>query len=139
MVSNELDRRNELLDKIKKAGFPEKEVILTLDEFFIGNTSYCSIGVNLNRQPSPTVFYEIFKRLIDEGRLENVFVRIADIDEKWFFSDTIYVVGKIFKEELQDELYELQPDEINSGWMYGLPANLNGNFSEKDVYSLWWD
>ena len=136
-----MNGRTELLNKIKRSGFPAKEVVLTLDEFFIGNSDMGSIGVNLYPiQPSPQTFYETFKRLLEDGKIEHAFVRIANIEEvEWFFTDAIFVTGNISLEELQQEVANVQPSEIYSGWMYGLPANLPDNFTDKQVYSLWWD
>ena len=98
-----MDRRKELLNKIKSDGFPDKEVVLTLDEFFIGNKDIGSIGVNLYPdQPSLATFYETFKRLIQAGQVESVYVRIADVDDtEWFYTDTIFIVGQITLDKLQ--------------------------------------
>jgi hypothetical protein len=136
-----MDRRQELLNKIKSDGFPDKEVALTLDEFFIGNNDKVSIGVNLYPdQPSPATFYKTFKRLIQSGQVERIYVRITDVDDtEWFFTDTVFIVGQIALEKLRQEVSDLHPTEIYSEWMYGLPANLHDIFSYKQVYSLWWD
>lgn len=136
-----MDRRQELLNKIKSNGFPDKEVVLTLDEFFIGNNDKGSIGVNLYPdQPSPATFYETLKRLIQSGQVERIYVRITDVDDtEWFFTDTVFIVGQIALEKLRQEVSDLHPTEIYSEWMYGLPANLSDIFSNKQVYSLWWD
>ena len=98
-----MDRRKKLLNKIKSDGFPDKEVVLTLDEFFIGNKDIYSIEVNLYPdQPSPATFYETFKRLIQAGQVESVNVRIADVDDtEWFFTDTVFIVGQITLDKLQ--------------------------------------
>jgi hypothetical protein len=136
-----MDRKKELLNKIKSNGFPDKEVALTLDEFFIGNNDTGSIGVNLYpAQPSPTTFYETFKQLIQTGQVESVYIRIADVDDtEWFFTDTVFIVGQITLDQLRQGVAYLHPTEIYNNWMYGLPANLSDNFSNKQVYSLWWD
>ena len=136
-----MNNRKELLNKIKCSGFPAKEVVLTLDEFFVGNRDMGSIGVNLYPiQPPPQTFYKTFKQLLQDGKIEYAFVRIADIEEvEWFFTDAIFVIGNISFEELQQEVANIEPSEISPGWMYGLPANLPNDFTGKQVYSLWWD
>lgn len=136
-----MNTREELLNKIKSAGFPDKEVVLTLDQFFKGNNDIGSIGVNLYPdQPYPAVFYETFKRLIQSGQIESVYVRIADVDDiEWFFTDTVFLVGQISLDELRQRVADIHPTKIYKGWMYGLPANLSDDFSDKQVYSLWWD
>jgi hypothetical protein len=136
-----MNNRPELFRKIIAAGFPDNEVVLTLDEFFIGNNDDGSIGANLYPdQPSLQTFYETFKGLIKSGKIKNAFVRIADIeDTEWFYSDTIYVVGQIAFDDLQKELAGIQPTEIYTGWMYDVPANLPENYSEMPEFSVWWD
>ena len=136
-----MDRRTELLTKIKSAGYPEQEVVLSLDEFFIGNNDIGSIGVNLYpNQPSLATFYKVFKELIQTGQIENVFIRIADVEDiEWFFTDTVFIIGDTTVDTLRHKVTKIQPSEIYSGWLYGLPANLHDNFSHKQVHSLWWD
>lgn len=136
-----MNKRPELLLKIIAAGFPDNEVVLTLDEFFTGNIDPGSIAFNLYPdQPSLETFYKTFKELIQEGKIENAFVRIAEIeDTDWFYSDTIYVVGKINFRELSDAVEHLKPSEIYTGWMYDVPANLQANYSKMNEFSVWWN
>ena len=136
-----MDKRTELLNKILQNGFPDKEVVVSVEEFFDGNDDIGSIGCNIYPDPpSLQTFYETFTRLKAIDKIENIFVRIADIeDSDWFYTDTVFVIGDITISELKEMFKDLRPDEIYSGWMYGLPANLNGEKIDKKIHSVLWD
>ena len=75
-----MDKRTELLNKILQNGFPDKEVVVSVEEFFDGNDDIGSIGCNIYPDPpSLQTFYETFTRLKAIDKIENIFVRIADI------------------------------------------------------------
>jgi hypothetical protein len=134
-----MDRKIKIVNEIRKHGFPAKEVAVTLEEFFEGNNDDASIGVNLYpHQPSPQDFYDVFKRIKDSEKTENIFVRISDAEEgDWFYTDAVYVVGKWAPDELREVVRDLRPDEIYEGWMYGKPVNISQ--TNDKVLSLWWD
>jgi hypothetical protein len=135
-----MNRKTEILKKITKAGFPKSEVVVTVDEFFEGNTDGGSIGANLYpEQPSLKTFSDTFKTMLASDKVESIFIRIADAeDTEWFYTDTVYVVGDATKDEVTEMLKGLQPTEIYSDWMYGKPVNIAG-FTRKNIYSVWWD
>lgn len=134
-------RKAELVPRITALGFPAKEVVLTLDEFFSGNEEPASIGVNLSSPPSPAEFHRVLKALIDRGDAERILVRVNDIQDPpdWFFSDAIHVIGTIGREALADAVDELHPDEVYEGWMYGEPVNAGPVPEGMRIYTLWWD
>ena len=136
-----MDKRTELLNKILQNGFPDKEVVVSVEEFFDGNDDSSSIGCNIYPDPpSLQTFYETFKRLKATDEIENIFIRIADIEDTvWFYTDTVFIIGDITIDDLKEMVKDLRPDEIYSGWMYGLPANLNNLNIDKKVYSIFWD
>lgn len=136
-----MERKTEILNKIKGEGYPGKEVVVSLEEFFDGNEDDGSIGANLYPdQPSLKNFYDTFKGMVSSGEVESIFVRIADAeDSDWFYTDTVYVIGNITLKEVKEMLKELKPDEIYSGWMYGMPVNLQNVKIDMPVYSVWWD
>ncbi len=138
----ELRRRKALLvPRIEELGFPAKEVVLTLDEFFAGNEEASSIGVNLSSPPPPEEFHRVLKALIDRGDAERILVRVNDIQDPadWFYSDAIHVIGTIGREALADAVAQLHPDEVYEGWMYGVPVNADPVTEGLRVYTLWWD
>ena len=134
-----MDKKTTILNELKKDGFPDKEVAVTLETFFEGNHGDSSIGVNLYpHQPTPQEFYDVFKKIKSSNKTENIFVRISDADDvDWFYTDAVYIVGNWTADEMREVVKDLHPDEIYDGWMYGKPANVPQTNSK--VLSLWWD
>jgi len=130
--------KEKLLREIIENGFPEKEVVLDLKSYFEENKDPHSIGVNLGPHPGLEKFYSILKEIKSSPKTENIWVRIADVDdEEWFYSDAIYIIGDWTIPELKDKLEELSPDEIYLGWMYNKPEHID--YHEGKVHSIWWD
>jgi hypothetical protein len=134
-----MDKKSRILNEIKGSGFPEKEVAVTMDDFFEGNNDMASIGVNLYpHQPGPQEFYEVFKEIKALEKTEDIYVRISDAEEgEWFYTDAVYIVGNWTAEEIKEIVKDLKPDEIYEGWMYGKPVNIPQ--TNNKVLSLWWD
>ena len=139
LLTSCMDKKTTILNQLKKDGFPDKQVAVTLETFFEGNNDDTSIGVNLYpHQPKPQEFYAVFKKIKSSNKTENIFVRISDADDvDWFYTDAVYIVGDWTVDEIKEITRELQPDEINEGWMYGKPVNVSETNSK--VLSLWWD
>jgi len=133
--------KEELLKRIDTLGFPQTEVILTFEEFFEGNECETSIGVNIARKPSITVFCDTFKKLLNDNLADKILVRVVDIEdpEEWIFSDTVYVIGDINIAQLEDRIKKLSPDDINEGWIYGEPVNVGEYDKSKKIYTIFWD
>jgi hypothetical protein len=136
-----MDRKIEILERITKAGFPKKEVAVSVAEFFDGNEYEGSIGANLYpEQPSLKFFHETFKTMLASDKVEHIFIRITDAeDSDWFYTDTVYIIGEITIEEVTEMLKELHPTEIYSDWMYKKPVNISDVSAGKIIYSVWWD
>ncbi len=133
--------KEELISRLDILGFPESEVILTFDEFFEGNECESSIGVNVDWKPPISVFRSTFKELLEGKLVDKVFVRVIDIEEpeEWVFSDTVYVIGEIDIEELENKVRNLKPDDIQKGWYYGEPANVGEYDQSKNIFTIYWD
>ncbi|MBL0104111.1 MAG: hypothetical protein IPP51_10415 [Bacteroidetes bacterium] len=135
-----MNKKSEILDRITNDGFPNKEVAISLEEFFDGNDDPGSIGCNIYPDP-PTIqdFYITFKRMLASDKVQDIRIRISDAnDTEWFYTDAVYIIGDATIEEVTEMVKKLQPDEIYTGWMYGMPVNVEEVHS-KNVYSVWWD
>ncbi len=136
-----MNKRVLLLEKIKREGFPQKEVFVTIEDYFDGNEDDGSIGVNIYPDP-PTLqeFYETLTEIKKAPKTDNLLIRITDIDDTdWFYSDTVYISGKYTLTEIKEMFVSLKPDEIYEGTMYSKPSNIpQKNLDSKDYY-VWWD
>jgi hypothetical protein len=136
-----VNKKERIFKKIESLGFPDKEIVVSLDDFFDGNDDYASIGPNIyENQPSPQEFYDTFKELIVSKDADEILVRISDVEGlDWPFTDVVYIISSQPLDDIKEKVTHLQPDEIYDGWMYGKPVNAGDVPSGKKVYSLWWD
>lgn len=136
-----MSKKDRLVHKIFSTGYPANEIVVSLEDFFNGNNDRASIGPNIHiDQPSPQEFYQKLSELKRSLKVEDVLIRIQDVEElDWPFSDTVYIITKFSKEELFKELIELKPDEIYEEWMYGKPINAPEIKKGYSIFSIWWD
>ena len=136
-----MDKKTNLTAKIKALGFPGKEIAVTVDDFFEGNAEPGSIGPNIYpSQPSPKEFHDKLNDLKNTDKVVDILVRIADVEDLgWPYTDTVYFITDMTKEELAANLMDLFPDEIYDDWMYGKPVNAPAIKEGMKVYSVWWD
>ncbi len=81
--------------------------LLTLEEFFEGNTDYASIGYNFySDQPAPSEFYALFKTIRDMREVADIRVEVKDHEdaEGWPATDTVWVITSASVEDLKSWL-----------------------------------
>ena len=121
---------------------PKPAPVLSLENFFEGNTDLGSIGCNLMEHPGIETFYSVLKAIRDREDVQDVLVEISDIDIEyadWVFSETIYVLTSADKEEVFEWLKPLQPDEPFEGWSAGKPSAAPEPKAGMKVIGVWWD
>ena len=131
----------ELVQKIASQNLPAGEVVVTLEDFFIGNDDRGSIGCNLgDDQPEISEFYDTLLEIRSKPEVQDVLVRIYDSDTSgWPYSDTVYVLTSKALEDVRKWVAELKPDEIYAEWMYGPPPKAPKLGAGIKPYSVWWD
>lgn len=142
-----MDYRRELVEKIKRSGSPHSGgplPVVSLEDFFLGNEDYGSIGCNLPEHPGPQFFFEKLKGVRARGNVQDVLVEINEVEESddsmWPFSDRVYVLTSAAKEEVADSVAALMPDEVEEGFAYGEPpASAPELRTGMKVYGVWWD
>lgn len=136
-----MNKKEKLIEKIHLIGYPENEIVVSLEDFFNGNNDQGSIGPNIHiDQPSPQEFYRHLLELKKSESVRDILIRIQDIDDSdWPFTDTVYVISKLSTGELKSKLTDLQPDEIYEEWMYGKPINAPQIEDGFSIHSIWWD
>jgi hypothetical protein len=135
------DKRAILLKKIKQAGYPKKEVFVSVDDFFDGNEDSGSIGVNIYPDaPSLPMFYQVLTKIQNNSKTNALLIRIADIDDtEWFYSDMAFINGEYSLSEVKKLFKPLKPDEVYEGLMYNDKPNNIPNHNTGKSYSIWWD
>lgn len=135
------NKRSNLLAKIKKSGFPKKEVFVSVEDFFDGNEDDGSIGVNIYpNPPSLQKFKDILTEIKSTDKTSTLLIRIADIeDSDWFYSDMVFISGDYTLSDVKKLFKVLKPDEVYEGLMYNDKPNNISNQNSGKSYSVWWD
>ena len=117
--------------------------LVTLEEFFEGNSDLGSIGCNLSEHPGIWVFYKTLKRIKARPDVQDVLVHItesaADGQTDWPFSDHVYIISSAGIDELSEQLTPLQPDPVTEGLMEKAPDNFPPLREGMRVICIWWD
>jgi hypothetical protein len=133
-----------ITERVSRLGHPDApgtpRPLLTLDEFFLGNTHVGSIGCNIQPIPAPERLYVLFRAISGRPEVLDVCVQITMFDDpEWPFSDTVYVMTSASPDEVASWFPpELRPDETWAGFAdqtyepYVVPAGV------KPV-ACWWD
>jgi hypothetical protein len=82
-----------ITERVTRLGHPDEPgtptPLLTIDEFFEGNSEVGSIGCNLDSAPAPARFYELFRQIARRSEVKDTRVQITAFDvPEWPFSDT---------------------------------------------------
>lgn len=145
--------RRELVKKIRLQGFRSAEgvfpsfdeeplPIVSLEDFFEGNTDYGSIGCNLIEHPGPQAFYSHLLSLRSRSDVQDVLVEIYEIEEDsntWPFSERIYILTSASAKDVAEWLKPLAPDEIEEGYFLGKPPTAPRLWEAMQVFAAWWD
>jgi len=117
--------------------------LVTLEEFFEGNSDYGSIGYNFYPdQPSPSEFYSLFRSIRERSDVAEVLVEVSqhEVPDEWPSTDTVWIITTASPDAVRAWLGQrFQPDEVFEGWTeiirredYPVPEGM------KPV-GVWWD
>jgi hypothetical protein len=134
-----------IAERVNRNGDPDDvdtpRPLLTIDEFFDGNTSVGSIGCNLPQAPLPSVFYDLFKRILARDDVADIRVQVTAFDDPdWPFSDTVYIMTTASPEDVASWFDTgFAPDAVSEGFnpgvtyeSYVVPAGVR-------PIGCWWD
>jgi hypothetical protein len=138
-------RRTAVIQTIRSRGEP---AVLSLEEFFDGNTDYGSIGCNLIMSPGPSGFFTVLQAIRARPEVQDVLVKVRDapVTEEnafaWPFSDTIFLLTSAPREEVARWLKPLRPDEVGyveASASTALPPAAPALAPEIRALYAWWD
>jgi len=139
-------KRAELIERVKLLGLPSLDgrlPLVTLEEFFLGNDDYGSIGCNLSPMLGPQFFYEKLKSIRSRPNVQDVLVEVNEIEEKdpamWPFSDRVCVFTNATPEDVAHWAAALQPDAVEQGLALGRADSAPELKAGYHCYGLWWD
>jgi hypothetical protein len=131
-------------ERVSRNGNPEDpetpRPLLSINEFFDGNSIVGSIGCNLEYCPAPSEFYELLTTIAQRPEVKDIRVQVTAFDvPEWPFSDTIYIMTSAPPDDVAGWFPdELKPDEIAAGFIdqpyeeYEVPAGVQ-------PICCWWD
>ncbi len=136
--------REMLIAKIEGQSPPgeSREIVVSLEDFFTGNSNRGSIGCNLgDKQPAISEFYRVLREIRSRPNVQDVLVRIYDYDDptSWPYTDTVYIISSATPKEIEKWVSPLLPDEVHANWMYGKPPAAPAPNAGMIPYSVWWD
>jgi hypothetical protein len=139
-------KRTELIERVKALGLPRRDrplPLVTLEEFFVGNDDYGSIGCNLTLMLGPQFFFEKLKSIRSQPNVQDLLVEVTEVEEEdsgiWPFSDRVYIFTDGTAEDVTHWTAGLQPDAIDessSHGGHGCAAELKPGYR---CYGVWWD
>ncbi len=138
-------KRKELIERIKMLGPPSPGrtlPLVTLEEFFVGNDDYGSIGCNLTPMLGPQFFFEKLKFIRSQPNVQDVLVEVTEVEEDpatWPFADRVYVFTDGTPEDVANWTAILQPDAIEECLGNGKPDCAPEMKPGYKCYDVWWD
>ena len=139
-------KRAELIERVKILGRPSPGrplPLVTLEEFFLGNDDYGSIGCNLSPMLGPQFFYDKLTSIRSQPNVEDVLVEVNEIEEEdpamWPFSDRVYLFTTATREDVAHWTAALRPDTVEQSYAQGRPDSAPELKAGYRCYGLWWD
>ena len=125
-----MEPRTKLLRTIFQQGFrtpdwrhKQPPPVVTVDEFFDGNTDNDSIAVNLTDHPGVSFFHDKLKVIGARPDVKAVLVNIYDLDPViwggWPFAENIHFLTCADEDTIQTWASDLLSDGAAEGWPYG--------------------
>ncbi len=115
--------------------------LLTVEEFFEGNTVDGSIGCNLEAAPSPMQFHALFQAIAQRPEVKDIRICITFFDDPdWPFTDTVYIMTLASEDEVRSWFpEELAPDSVDAGFVEGQPYERYTVPAGVRAVACWWE
>ena len=143
MGDTSLDYRARLVAKLRDQQRGDSSwCVVSLEEFFVGNSDCGSIGPNMDGPLGPQAFYSVLKSIRERESVQDILVGISEVVDdprSWPFAYRVHVITSASVNSVREWLSPLQPDEIVGGWGGYEPGTLPQIESGSGVYTALWD
>ena len=132
-------KRNQLIAELQNRSSADH--VVDIQRFFDGNDDAASIGCNLLEHPGMDTYRDVLARVAARPDVDSVWARVAELEpgeDSWPFTDTVFVVGTIPPEDLEELVAPLEPDEIGFAAGFDVPPSLQ-RYPDDQLLVLWWD
>ena len=127
-------------------GGKEKEVVLSLNDYFDGDTSECcAILANTTKQLSSEACRHFLDGIASRPEVPHILIRFydyedaLDFDDSWINSDTVFISTSASLTEVNEWFNPLEPttveEVIDTKGFANLPAVPSGH----RLFAVWWD
>jgi hypothetical protein len=135
--------RERLLQKIQRHGLPEIEgplPVVSLEDFFVGNSDERSIGRRLPDHPGVTTFFTTLRTIRERPDVQDVLVEIYDVNEvdDWPYAQRVYIITSASERHVAAWLETLRPSEVAAGWQGERPRAAPSRDEGMYVYAATW-
>lgn len=127
--------------------------VVSIEEFFPGNTVDQSIAANLSPHPGLKTFRDVLKRIRGKDTVQDVLIAISDSpmppetddaefeDDDWPYSEEVYVLTSSSPAEVEKWAAKLQPDNVLlTQWFNNQPPKGAPQLQPgMQIIRLWWD
>ena len=140
-----MDEKSILIAKIRSLeaeSADDRAPVVSLEDFFEGNSDQGSIGCNLIPHLGTAYFFHQLLEIRDHPMVQTVLVEIYEVDETletWPFSERVYVYTALPEDEISRMMSPLNFDELEFGFFMGKPASAVNPGNGMNVYAFWWD
>lgn len=131
----------------------DERPVVTIEEFFPGNTVEQSIAANLSPHPGLKTFREVLKRIRGKDTVQDVLIAISDSpmppetddaefeDDDWPYSEEVYVLTSSSPAEVEKWAAKLRPDNVLlTQWFNNQPPKGAPELEPgMQLIRLWWD
>ena len=122
-------------------------LVVTLDEFFVGNDHEHSIAPNQLGFGRPPIreMHASFKEIESRDDVQGVFVSLhfdwpeALDHSTWSLAENVHIITSALQDVVECWIVGLESDGIFTGWPYGKHAAAPEPMPGCQVYSLYWD
>ena len=117
--------------------------LVTLEEFFVGNSDFGSIGYNFNPPLPPQEFFGFFRSIREKPEVFDVRVQVNGQEEpdRWPWSDTIWIITSAKADEVGRWMGEhFRADALLIGFEQDCRKLEEYRFPEgMNAIGVWWD
>jgi hypothetical protein len=119
----------------------EPPPVVSLEDFFEGNTDPMSITVNLSDHPGLEYFYDHLRKIRSREDVADVLVNIYDLDNiihgedhGWPVAENVHILTQASEAIVQGWADELRSNDAIEGWPYGRAKEIE----EPPLGFRWW-
>ncbi len=124
----------------------EKEIVLSLEDYFDGDSSdCCTILANTRNPLSGPAFRDFLATIAAKPDVSNVLIRFydyedaLDVDDAWINSDTVYVSTSASATAVHTWFETMEPSSVEAVSDRRSFANLPTIPDGHALFAVWWD